>query len=102
MVVSVAIVVARSGVLVEVAIGKARRARLPGDAAVVAAFGVVAGTEAVRIIRVEQAISVVVEGRPAPAEAAAAVVRARAGKEGAAAPGGAAHATTRSACPRPA
>ncbi len=58
----VTIVVAGPAVGVPVAIHGAGRTGLTGDAPVIPIFGVVAGTEAVRILPVEEPVTVVVEG----------------------------------------
>ncbi len=57
----VAVVVACARILIEVTIGLARRIVLARNAAVEAIFGVVAGAEALAVLRIDFAITVVVE-----------------------------------------
>jgi hypothetical protein len=69
------LVVACAGVLIEIAILPTRGIVLPGDAAVIGVFGIVARPRALGIFRVLELIAVVVEAIPASIDLALAGAR---------------------------
>ena len=60
----ITLVVARAGILIEIAILSTWRVVLPGDAAVIRVFGIIAGTGAIGIVRVCSLVAIVVAAVP--------------------------------------